>query len=138
MPELPTRVKSGVAAAAIVSLAGLAFYGRLETSYQEQHPDPYKVSAQFSRFADFRAAVPEASILGYMSDVDPDSDAAKALLNTAQYALAPRVLDKDHPHELVLGNFARQGDFTALGMQRGLRLERDFGNGVVLYRKDAH
>jgi hypothetical protein len=35
----------------------------------------------------------------------------------------------------VVGNFARAADFTALGAQSGLTMVRDFGNGVVVYRR---
>jgi hypothetical protein len=37
---------------------------------------------------------------------------------------------------LVLGNFTRPADFAAAGRSQGLRQQQDFGNGVVLFRRD--
>jgi hypothetical protein len=35
----------------------------------------------------------------------------------------------------VLGNFSQPVDYAGFGAKRGLTLARDFGNGVVLYRR---
>jgi hypothetical protein len=51
--------------------------------------------------------------------------------------LAPRLLEKTTNHQQVLGNFTRPADFAAIGRQYGLSLQHDFGNGVVLYRRDG-
>jgi hypothetical protein len=54
----------------------------------------------------------------------------------AQYVLAPRLIEKGATDDRVIGNFTRPADFAALGQSYRLRLERDFGNGVVLFRKE--
>ena len=82
---------------------------------------------------------PENAILGYVTDVDDIQPLASAMLFSAQYTLAPRLLQKGAAsRDLVLGNFTKPADFAAFGQQRGLKLERDFGNGVILFRKEAH
>ena len=133
--ETPVLVKMGLACACVVSLLGIAEYGRFESAYQRQNPDLYKVAAQFSRFADLRAAVPANGTLGYITDQEPGSLGAATLFSSAQYALAPRLLKDGVANDLVLGNFARPTDFQAAGTHLGLHMVRDFGSGVVLYRK---
>jgi len=59
-----------------------------------------------------------------------------SMLLSAQYVLAPRLVARGAAQEWVVGNFTRPGDFAAVGRSRGLRLEQDFGNGVVLFRKE--
>jgi hypothetical protein len=135
--EYPFGVKVGVALAAFASLWGVLEYGHFESLYQRRNRDPYLVAAQFPRFEDFLAATPENAVLGYLTDLEPGAVAADSMFNTAQYVLAPRILRKDAAHDLVLGNFTKPGDFTGMGSEHGLHLERDFGNGVVLFRRNA-
>jgi hypothetical protein len=135
--DVPAAVKAAMAAAAFLALLGLAEYARFESAYQSQNPDPYKVAAQFPRFAGLRAAVPADAELGYISDQPPGSLAGDTLFGTAQYTLAPRILRKDASAALVIGNFTRQVDFQAVGAQQGLKMEKDFGNGVVLFKKEG-
>jgi len=137
MPEAPAAVKAGIAAAAILTLLGLFEYARFESAYQSQNRDPYKVASQFPRFADLRAAVPADAALGYISDQPPGSLAGDTLFGTAQFALAPRLLRKDASAERVVGNFTRKVDYQAIGAPQGLQVEKDFGNGVVLYKKEG-
>jgi hypothetical protein len=137
MPEAPYAVKAGIAAAAVLAVFGLFEYARFESAYQSQNPDPYKVASQFPRFADLRAAVPADAVLGYISDQPLGTLPGDTLFGTAQYALAPRLLRKDATPDLVIGNFTRQVDFQAIGAQQGLRIEKNFGSGVVLYKKEG-
>jgi hypothetical protein len=129
--------KVGVALAALLSLWGSFQYYRFESAYQQQYRDPYLISAQFSRFADVQAVVPEKAILGYLTDLAPGGVVSNAMFDGAQYVLAPRILQKSTRYDLVLGNFARPGDFAGMGRVLGLSVERDFGNGVVLFRREA-
>lgn len=133
----PPAVKAGVALAALLALWGSFAYLRFESNYQQQYRDPYEVAAQVSRFETFGTAVPEKAILGYLTDLAPGSITADAMFGAAQYVLAPRLLQKSTEYDLVLGNFTKPSDFAALGSAHGLRLERDFGNGVVLFRREV-
>ena len=133
----PLRVRAGVALAAALSIWGVAEYFGFETAYQRQSRDPYQVAAQAARLEGVVALVPEDAVLGYMTDLEQGSTGALALFNGAQYALAPRILRQDSGQIRVLGNFAHPADFGALGRQHGLSIERDFQNGVVLFRKDS-
>lgn len=135
--EFPLRVRVGVASAALLSLWGAVEYFGFETAYQKQQTDPYKIAAQADRLGLVRSSLPEDAVLGYLTDLEPGSVAASALFNGSQYVLAPRLLVQNTNQSRVLGNFSHPIDYGAIGRQHGLRLERDFGNGVILFRKQA-
>ncbi len=131
------RVNAGLTVAAVLSIWGAIAYFGLETAFNEQSRDPYQTAAQAARLADLRASVPEDAVLGYLTDLAPGSLAASASFNVAQYTLAPRLLRQDTTQPQVFGNFTHPADFAALGREHGLRIERDFGAGVVLFRKES-
>jgi hypothetical protein len=133
----PAAVIMGIAGATLLCLWGSFAYYQFESAYQQQYPDPYQISAQFVRLAPVQAVVPQNAVLGYLTDAPPGSIVDSALLAGAEYALAPRLVIRDTAHEWVLGNFTRQADFGAVGKSAGLRLQRDFGNGVVLYGRES-
>jgi hypothetical protein len=134
----PPRVRVGVALATALSMWGAVEYFGFETGYQKQSRDPYHVAAQAARLEGVSALVPEEAVLGYMTDLEPGSPSAWAMFKAAQYTLAPRILlQNNSAQSRVLGNFARPADFGAVGKQQGLSIERDFQNGVVLFRKDS-
>ena len=138
--NLMSQAKSTAAVllAAALSLWGAIQFGNAESTYQRQSPDPYRIADQAARFAEFRATVPANAVLGYFTDIPPGDILATSMFLAAQYELAPRILQRADSFDAVLGNFTRPADFTSLGRQHGLRLERDFGNGVVLFRREAH
>jgi hypothetical protein len=140
--EYPFITKAGILVAALLALWGVLGYFGFEGSYQEQYRDPFQIAAQSARLESFRDAVAADAVLGYLTDAAPGSEVSDAMFLSAQYTLAPRLLVKETSaketnYQQVLGNFTRPGDFAAIGRQYGLSLQRDFGNGVVLYRGDA-
>ena len=127
---------AGVAMAVLLCLWGSwASYG-FESDFQLQHGDPYPVAAQFPRFAAALSSIPEGAEIGYITDAPPGNVADTGMFLSAQYVLAPRLLTRGATQELVLGNFIRPADFAAVGRSQGLRLQRDFGEGVVLFEKE--
>jgi hypothetical protein len=135
--EYPFATKAGVFLAAVLGLWGVVEYFGFESSYQQQYRDPYLIAAQSVRLESFREAVAANAVLGYLTDVELGSVADDAMFQGAQYTLAPRLLERKTSDQQVLGNFTRPADFAALGRQHGLSIERDFGNGVVLYRGET-
>jgi hypothetical protein len=133
--QYPFAAIVSIVVASLLCLWGSFESYNLESTYQQQHSDPY-LANQFARFEPLLSAVPERAELGYLTDTRPGAPAGPAMLLSAQYVLAPRLLEKGTQQEWVLGNFTRPDDFTALGQSYGLRLQQDFGNGVVLFGKD--
>jgi len=132
--EYPLATKAGVFIATALALWGVGEYFGFESTYQKEDQDPYLIAAQATRLETLREALPADAVLGYLTDVSPGSAASDAMFLGAQYTLTPRLLQKDTSHQQVLGNFTSPADFAAIGRQYGLILDRDFGNGVVLYR----
>jgi hypothetical protein len=100
------------------------------------------ISANERRFAELRVLLPDSGLVGYLGDPPPtgptprDSTAA-ALLHfrrylLAQYALAPALLIESTEPELVVGNF---DPGPAPPTPAGFRVERAFGDGLVLFRQ---
>jgi hypothetical protein len=142
----PPRVKYplGVTAAAIA--AGVIAMFSAMTLYSvtrlmnETSRDPFQVQLASVQFAPVGSRLPANAVLGYVSDLDLNTDSGKAAFFAAQYAVAPRILvdaAKFERVDLVLGNWGREQDYAAAGRPRGLTLIEDLGNGIVLYRKGA-
>jgi hypothetical protein len=106
------------------------------------HPAQDEISTYERRFAELRTMLPPRGVVGYLGHPAPtgatprDSNAA-ALLHfrrylLAQYTLSPLLLIESTEPELVVGNFD-----PGVGMPRtaGLRVVRDFGDGLVLLRR---
>lgn len=123
--------------AVMLALWGTVQFWDAESTYQRQSADPYRIADQAARFEGFRGSVPADSILGYLTDVPTDDILESSMFSAAQYTLAPRLLERSDAYGLVLGNFTKPADFAAIGEQHKLRLERDFGNGVVLFRREG-
>ena|ERR1700722_19565385 len=133
----PRRVRAGVAGAILLSTWGAVQYFGFESGYEKAFRDPYQVLVQTQRLADARAAIPEDAVLGYVTDLEPGSLVASSIFNISLYALAPRMLKPDTNETLVLGNFSHPLDYADVGRRQGLRIERDFQNGIILFRKES-
>jgi hypothetical protein len=101
-----------------------------------------EITAYESRFKLLRTALPARGTVGYLGHPEPtgptpnDSNSA-ALLHfrrylLAQYSLAPVLLIESTDHELIVGNFYPESLPPA---PQGFRLVRDFGDGVLLFRR---
>lgn len=131
-----SRALWGALIVAVLALAGALSSYQAAENYGEQYPDAYGVARAGQRFAAAVQMLPPSGVIGYLSDLPKSENAGVAAFLAAQYALAPRALTQDAtPTEWVVGNFARPADFAALGAKSRLTVVRDFGNGVVLYRR---
>ena len=116
--------------------AALSLYGTLEF-YEEQmdrnqvRKDPYQIGWQVRRAGPLAREVPPTARLGYISDRQPDPAELLAL----QYAIAPRLLVGNAPHDYVLGDFSKSLDYAQFGRARGLTLVKQLPEGLVLFRK---
>lgn len=128
-----SRVKAALIAAALLAVWGAIENFQLENASNIR--DPYMVEAQVDRLAGVVQMVKPDAIVGYVSDMHDGSTVAQAMFNATRYALAPRLLVDATDRDVVVGSFAKPADYAALAAEHGLRVERDFGNGVVLFRK---
>ena len=137
-PDLiyPRRVRLGVAAAILLAIWGAVQYFGLEANYRQKSRELYQLVNQTERLNEARAIIPEDAVIGYLTDLEPGV-VASSIFNITQYALAPRLLEQYTNQNLAIGNFSRPLDYAGTGRQHGLRVERDFQNGIILYRKDS-
>lgn len=134
-PVYPTAAVAAVILAALLPLGGaLAFLRR--TGEAAGMPDYFRVEERIARFRKLEATLPPGAELGYLSDAEPGSMRHSGLLGTARYALAPRLVHDRPGPPWTVGDFAWPRDYAALGEPHKLRVVRDFGNGLVLYRRE--
>jgi hypothetical protein len=136
-PAYPPRIVTGVIVTCVICVFGMLQFSSAESAYQHQTHDPYMIEAQLTRFAPLASAVSQNATLGYLTDAQAGTTADSVLFTSTMYALAPRLVERGVTHDLVVGNFTRPLDFAAVGQSNGLHLQQDFGNGVVLFRKES-
>jgi len=120
----------------VAALAAFAAMKSYDLSSQ-QAVDPYGVTAGQTRFAAALEALPPNEVIGYITDMPLGENIGSIAYMAAQYSVAARAIvpiDKMST-EWALGNFAHPGNFSERGAQSGFRMIRDFGNGVVVYRR---
>jgi hypothetical protein len=138
----PSSVQILAACAAVALLAlwsTISFYGATE-ELAGANADVYKIGEQVARFQDLMSALPATGIVGYVSDVPASQTLSAVLYSGAQYTLAPRLVTDQRltpAPEWVIGDFSKPLDVVQFGKDRGLTLVKDFGNGAVLYRRQA-
>jgi hypothetical protein len=121
--------------AALCLIAGIDSY-RAVDAYARANQDPYMINAQPQRLREAARLLPDKAITGYLSDLSFADTPGQAAYFGVAYALAPRLVVRsaDGP-AWVIGNFSHPLDFAAAGAAHRLELVRDFGNGVVVFRR---
>ncbi len=140
MDGYPLRASIGVAAAAILCLAGAwRTYDSLVTQ-SRTFQDYYRIEAQQQRFAGVNATLPPETVVGYISDLPVGADDWQVNFFGVQYAVAPRLLVDEsdgNKTEWVVGNFLRKPDLPEIQKAHNLKLVKAFGLGVYLFRRAA-
>jgi hypothetical protein len=136
-----SRTRLGLALVLLYALASGAAWLKLAASAAGRSA-PDEISTYERRFHEVRAALPARGVVGYLGRTDsagrtPAEREASSLLDfkgylLAQYALAPVVLIESTEPDFVIGNFDRG---KAPSTPAGFRIQRDFGNGLVLFRR---
>jgi hypothetical protein len=148
MPDEYTK-RGQAALAIILIMSGFAvctlgaFYARVEKGTGPTR----EIAMDEARFAGIRAMLPLRGTVGYITDIDTDSQDVnhvnkgggnarnRRAYYLTQYFLAPVVVAPDAAHEIVVANFASSSEIAVFAAARGLRVERDFSNGVALLRR---
>ena len=99
----------------------------------------HRVSQYESRLKELLPYMPATGRVGYLSNVHPSDPAVPMEIVDeyfrAQYGLAPVVLVPGADEEIIIAKFTDNTDVAA--MTRGLDLIKDFGGGLMLFRKHA-
>ena len=135
----PVRAWAGVGLAALLSLWLTFRFADEFTAYSRQRPDPWAMARQQVRYAALRAELPAPSVVGYYSDVPPGSDQGELAFFATLYSLAPHLVVEEaggRRTELVVGNFSKRPDLGSLERENGLKLIKNYGGGVMLFRRE--
>jgi hypothetical protein len=133
--RLPVRTRVGLVA--IVAFALIADGHLLAKSLVDyvRTPRPSAIDQYLTRFREIKAELPPRGVVGYIAE-----PTGREMLHggdyyrkfhLAQYALAPVIMVDSPDRELVIGNFST----GTRPPPPGLSLVRDYGNGVVLFRR---
>jgi hypothetical protein len=128
----------GFGVASFLCLTVSLEYYSTTTEFYRSNPDPMEVALQERRLARVRADVREAAIVGYFSDLPMGKSSGSAAFFQALYTLAPRLLVPEttsRQPKLVLGNFHMRPDLGQFEREHGLKLIKDYGGGVRLFRR---
>jgi hypothetical protein len=136
MTEYPGRARAGIAIILLMSalaVGTLAGYYSFVTRDRRDIRESGGIVMDEGRFTGIRAILPPRGTVGYLSDTGGRQENPKAYYLT-QYFLAPVVIAPDTAQELVVANFASRSAIATLAASHGLRIEKDFSNGVALLR----
>jgi hypothetical protein len=87
------------------------------------------------RLLELRRLLPASGRVGYVTDELPwSSNEATERYYLTQYAVAPVVVVPEPNQEWVIGNFH---DVRSASAPRDMHVARDFGGGLILFRKNG-
>jgi hypothetical protein len=109
-------------------------------AYNRAYPDRYSIATLQERFEPVLAEIPAAASVGYVTDLSPKDVQSDVIFDAAQLALAPRVVlpIEKSASEWIVGTVLQGTDPATIATSRGLHMVRNYGNGVVLYRRSVH
>ncbi|MFB3776639.1 MAG: hypothetical protein ACE141_03480 [Bryobacteraceae bacterium] len=142
MKRQPSALRAwvGISLAGLICLVSVFAVYEEQVTYFRENPDPWAITRQQARLAALKVELPANSVLGYYSDVPFGDRRAGVAFFAVLYTLAPHLVVDDavRPQpEMVVGNFSKRMDLEPLERERGLRLVKDYGLGVMLLRREA-
>ena len=96
------------------------------------------ISNYENRFVNLRQLLPPRGVTGYISDDENEDDQEfiDSRIYLAQYSLSPVILVRSLDYSLIVGNFLDHTPDFEIYRKQGLIPIKDFGNGIVLFRRD--
>jgi hypothetical protein len=140
------RIKAG--GLLLLLLTGYAVLSLLVQSIEtyKDLPDKDPVTRHEERIAKLKGALPASGEVGYVTTVENEKIFAyeRAFQNveylaqyvTTQYTLAPLIVRNSPELPLVVGNFLDGPPAPGFLEKYGLVPIKDFGEGLILYRRD--
>ena len=136
----------------LLLLVGVALYANLNllAGMIRSYPDIRQgdaVTANETRMLQIRDALPKSGEVGYITTVDNDKifgrektfEDVEVLAHyiLTQYTLAPVIIRNSPDYPLVIGNFVEGKPNPDIIRSRRLVPVRDYGDGLILYRKEG-
>ena len=101
--------------------------------YDRQAPDP--IATYEKKFFELKSYLADHQVVGYISDYAENSKAGGSAYSMAQYVLAPTILVRGARRNVVVGHFQHPPLDIKRYEQEKLSLFKDFGNGVILFKR---
>lgn len=135
---MPPRSLWATVLVAIVSVASIGRYFFESGDAYAESPTPDSVTEFDQRFAELRKMLPGRGVIGYVTDpgIAPDDGEALAEYYLTEYALTPHIVVRSEDQRFLVGNFHKEITVGSLA-DRGFKLVRQFGNGIVLLEKNG-
>jgi hypothetical protein len=138
--------------AALILLIGVALYANLNLLFSriqlyQNLPQTDPVSIHEQRIEQIKKIMPPTSVLGYVTTVENEKIFLdeRNLINVeflaqyylTQYTLAPVFVYNSPEYPFVVGNFLDGPADPEWIRKKGLTPLKDFGDGLILYRKEG-
>lgn len=91
------------------------------------------ISKYVERFDKIRQSFLEPDVVNYETDCCSDILARKYI---AQYAISPIIIDNTAAHSLLIGNYCNTELDINMHKKKEITLVEDYGNGIMLFRRD--
>ena len=135
VPEYQKRVRAGGGLLLLV-----AVFSCLETLRTDRWaPKAIDVPVSEARVQSVRNDLPQHGTIGYLGDEVPPGEDSNPYYHEffhIQYALAPVILVDSQDYPLVLGDFHEPVNYERISKLK-LALVKDYGNGVMLFRRSS-
>lgn len=136
LSRLPFRARVGLVTIVVFALVsdGHLFAKSLVDYVRTARPGA--IDQYLTRFGEIRTALPPRGVVGYIAEprgreILHGGDYYRKF-HLAQYALAPLIMVDSPDRDLVIGNFSAGASAPRLP---GFSLIRDYGNGVMLFKR---
>lgn len=103
------------------------------------------VHQNLARFSQVSTALPSATVVGYLTDRPGFVESSEPAdyqpwsldsLMFVRFGLLPLILAPNSQQAIVVGDFKDPAAASALIQEKGFRVVKDFGNGVLLLRRE--
>ena len=137
----PVLARAAVGLVVALAVAGALNFYRTVDERKLRYRDPWMteiVDVGTKRFRGVIAMLPAEAAIDYVSDLPDSSRRGQLWKLWARYALVPRLTvwpGLAQKEDWVLGNFFKPVDLVQFERENHLNLVRDFGSGVLVFRR---
>ena len=95
------------------------------------------ISGYLNRFISVQPFLPRRGVVGYISDDLDNAEHSMPRKYLAEYSLLPVMLVRSMDYPLIVGNFRNPAPDLEVYRKQGLIPIRDFGNGIVIFKRES-
>ena len=140
--DYSTRIKVGTILLILFALvSNVQLFKQTATTFDSKSIGSDEITLYEKRFKGLKEMLSSHNVVGYITnkclkDLTADAEATMGYYLT-QYTLSPVIVVNDPERQLVVGNFHNTATIPKISTKRNLILLKDFGNGVMLFRREV-